>query len=99
MAPLVGIRGALLALFSFVFYRLDARGSELVKLAEDAIVASEERCMPPYAWIVAEEGKRRISNATTSRTWTFGRSFKLMFWVMGIAGFIATVCSLYRWTT
>jgi hypothetical protein len=98
MAPVVAILGALLALFSFVFYRLDRRGSELVKLAEDAIVASEERCMPSYARIVAEEGKRRISDAAT-RTWTFGRSFKLMFWVMGIAGLVVTVCSLYRWAT
>ena len=98
MAQVVAILGALLALFSFVFYRLDRRGSELVKLAEDAIVASEERCMPSYARIVAEEGKRRISDAAT-RTWTFGRSFKLMFRVMGIAGLVVTVCSLYRWAT
>ena len=99
MAPVVAILGALLALFSFVFYRLDGRGSELVKLAEDALITSENRCMPAYARIVAEEGKSRASSAFTGKTWTFGESFRLIFWVMGIAGLVASVCSLYRLAT
>lgn len=99
MALVAAILGAVLALFSYVFYRLDGRGSELVKLAEDALIASEDRCMPLYARIVAEEDKRRISDASEPKTWTFGRSFRLMFWVMGISGLVATVCSLYRWAT
>lgn len=82
MALVTAILGTLLALFSYVFYRLDERGSELVKMAEDALVASEDKGVPLYAQIVAEEGKRRISNAPKPRTWTFGRSFRLMFWVM-----------------
>jgi hypothetical protein len=99
MALVAAMLGALLALFSYVFYRLDGRGSELVKLAEDALIASEGGCMPLYARIVAAEGKRRISDsdAPRPRTWTFGRSFRLMFWVMGISGLVAALCSLYRW--
>lgn len=99
MAPVVAILGALLALFSFVFYRLDERGSELVKLAEDSLASSEDKCMPLHARIVAEAGRRRVSDITTAKTWTFGESFKLMFRVMGVAGFVATVYSLYRWAT
>ena len=49
MAPVVAILGALLTLFSFVFYRLDRRGSELVKLAEAALILGENTCMPEFA--------------------------------------------------
>jgi hypothetical protein len=96
MALVVAILGALLALFSFVFYRLDGRGSELVKLAEDSLIASENRCMPAYARIIADEGKSR---ASAPNTWTFGESFRLIFRVMGIAGFVASICALYRLAT
>jgi hypothetical protein len=95
MALLVAILGALLTFLSYVFYRLDGRGSELVKLGERSLIACELRCMPLYAQIVVQEEKERKSERP--RTWTFGRSFRLIFWVMGTAGLVATVCSLYRW--
>jgi len=96
MTPVVAILGALLALFSFVFYRLDGRGSELVKLAEAALILGENTCMPEFARIIAEEGKSRAPAASSPKTWTFGRSFRLIFWVMGIAGGVASIFSLYR---
>ncbi len=96
MAPVVAILGALLTLFSVVFYRLDARGSELVKLAEVALVAGENTCMPAFARIVAGEGERRASGPPSPQTWTFGQSFRLIFWVMGIAGAAASLVSIYR---
>jgi hypothetical protein len=98
MAPVVAILGALLALFSFVFYRLDGRGSELVKLAEAALISGENSCMPKFARIVVEDAKGRASPVSSSNTWSFGRSFRLIFWVMGIAGTVASACSLYRLT-
>ena len=76
MAPVVAILGTLLALFSFVFYRLDRRGSELVKLAEAALVAGEARFLPIYARIVTEENRGRVSNAALPKTWTFSHSFQ-----------------------
>jgi len=94
MTPVVAILGALLALLSFVFYQLDKRVSELVKLAEAGLILGENTCMPEFARIVAEEAKRR-SAAVSPETWTFGRSFRLIFWVMGIAGVIASACALY----
>jgi hypothetical protein len=97
MASVVAILGALLTLFSYVFHRLDGRGSELVKMAEESLVAGENQCMPSYARIVAQEGQRRASDI--SSTWTFGQSFRLMFRVMGTAGAIAAVWSIYRWAT
>ena len=98
MAPVVIILGILLTLFSIVFYRLDERGSELVKLAESALIAGENTCMPAFARVVAEENKSRAS-PLSSKTWTFGQSFRLIFWVMGIAGVVASASSLYRWAS
>lgn len=95
MALVVAILAGLLTLFSYVFYRLDGRGSELVKLAEESLVAGEKRCMPSYARIVAQEGERRASDVFSTRT--FGQSFRLMFRVMGSAGAVAAVWSIIRW--
>jgi hypothetical protein len=94
MAPVVVILGALLALFSFVFYRLDERGSELVKLAEAALIAGETACLSEFARIIVDEAKLRTS--PSARSWTFGRSFRLIFWVMGIAGIVSSSYALCR---
>jgi hypothetical protein len=94
MAPVVAILGALLALFSFVFYRLDERGSELVKLAEAALIAGETACLSEFARIIVDETKLRTSPST--RSWTFGRSFRLIFWVMGIAGIVSSSYAVCR---
>lgn len=82
--------GALLAVFAFVFQRLDRRGAQFVKLAEDALVAGEARCMPDYARIFSLEHA-----STLTGTWTFGRSFRLIFAVMAIAGLGAFLFSIY----
>lgn len=97
MAPVVAILGALLALFSLVFYRLDQRAAELVKLAEAALIAGENTCVPGFARIVVEEARHRAAAGSSPKIWTFGQSFRLIFSVMGIAGAMASVFSLYRW--
>lgn len=86
MAPVVAILGALLALFSFAFYKMDRRGSELVKLAETALILGESTYLPDFARIVAVEAKSRLPSVIPPKTWSFGRSFSLIFWVMGVGG-------------
>ena len=97
MAPVVTVLGALLALLSFVFYQLDRRGAELVKLAEAALISGENICMPEFARIVAEESKHHSAAASLPRIWTFGRAFRLIFWVMGMVGAVASTYSLCSW--
>jgi hypothetical protein len=86
--------GALLAIFAFVFRRLDRRGAQFVKLAEDALVAGEACCVPDYARVFSLEHA-----GTPAGTWTFGRSFRLIFAVMAIAGLGACLFSIYRIAT
>ncbi|UZE49083.1 hypothetical protein ONR75_31005 [Rhodopseudomonas sp. P2A-2r] len=96
MAPLTAILGALLALFAFVFQRLDRRGSGLVKLAEEALAAGETRCMPPYARILGLEETR--TSAAGAGAWTFGKSFRIIFWTMGVGGAGASLVAICRIT-
>lgn len=103
MAPAVAMLGALLSVFSLVFHRLDQRGSELVKFGESALVAGEAACMPVFARVLLNESERRNAPADVEGvapdTWTFGRSFRTIFAVMGGIGTIACGFSLWRWAS
>lgn len=102
MTFLVVVLGLLLALLSFVFSRLDQRNSELVKISERALRASEKNYLPGYAQIFEREAKAGPSSAfsedqETQTTWTFGRSFRFLFLMMGIMGLVASFYSIYQW--
>ncbi|MDR6772673.1 hypothetical protein [Azospirillum sp. BE72] len=101
MAPVVAMLGGLLMLFSFLFFKLDQRGSELVKIAENALASGETACMPNFARVILDEAQRGRAgsqgNDTKLVTWTFGRSFRLIFRIMGAVGAVASVISIYRW--
>lgn len=99
---LVVVLGLLLALLSFVFSRLDQRNSDLVKISERALRASERNYLPGYAQIFEREAKVGLSSAfpedqKTQTTWTFGRSFRFLFLMMGIMGLVASFYSIYQW--
>ncbi len=92
MAPVVLSLGLLLALFSFVFYKLDQRGSQLVKLSEQVVIDAELKCMPVYAQVM------RIESGAPNKAevWTFGKSFRLIFSILGLLGIVAVCVSLFR---
>jgi hypothetical protein len=48
-------------------YQLDERGSELVKLAEVAMIAGETACLPEFARIIMDEAKLRTSRHRGAR--------------------------------
>lgn len=93
--PLGAAAGLGAAALSFVFWRLDQRGSQLVKNAEDAMVALESG-LPRAAAVTTAE--RKLPNngpwAGITTPWTFGRSFRLLFAAvafLGIAGATITI--------
>lgn len=93
--PLGAAAGIGAAALSFVFWRLDQRGAQLVKTAEDALAAIEGGLPPATAVITVE---RRLSTNGGWRAlgtpWTFGRSFRLLFSVvslLGVGGAVATI--------
>jgi hypothetical protein len=90
--------GLLLVLLALIFYKLDERTSALIKISERALAATERQCMPPEARLFASE----IESVTTevldpsSAGWTYGRSLRLSFLVVGILGLSLCVLSLLR---
>lgn len=99
---LVGVLGLFLTILSFIFWRLDQRNSDLIKISEEALRKGEEACLPHYARIFVRESIVGTSQALTEdrapqTTWTFRKSFRLIFIVMGLSGIFASGHSIYRW--
>ncbi|SFI77824.1 hypothetical protein SAMN05216304_103478 [Bosea sp. OK403] len=94
MPSAAAVIALILAALSFVFYKLDARASELVKISEKALIDGERLSMPPYAQVVATEAGGRATNlqSDSSATWTFGQCFRFIF---GLVGMTATVGGLF----
>lgn len=92
--PLGAAAGIGAAALSFVFWRLDQRGAQLVKVAEAALAALEADLPIASAVTRAERNlSTNVSWRSLSTPWTFGRSFRLLFGVvslLGIAGAITT---------
>jgi len=78
--------GLLLSLISFVFWKLDARGSHLIKHAERAI-ARLEASLPEAGRLVSSEGVDPAGS--NGGIWTFGRAFRCTFVVVALAGMVA----------
>jgi hypothetical protein len=97
--PLGAAAGVGAAALSFVFWRLDQRGSQLVKTAEDALVALEAGL--PTAAAVTTTERSLATNAgwgALSTPWTFGRSFRLLFGVVSLLGIGGAVATTYLGT-
>ena len=84
--------GALLILLSFVFWKLDQRTAFLIKHAEEVLKACEPTTAPLFS---DEETKTDTAKAQTS-IWTYGRSFRTIFLVIGAAGLAGAILSGLR---
>lgn len=94
--PLGVAAGVSAAGLSFVFWRLDQRGAQLVKCAEDAM-ADLERKLPQSSAVTNAERQLATNGAwtTLSTPWTFGRSFRLLFGVVFLLGLIGSMLTAY----
>jgi hypothetical protein len=93
--------GLLLPLLSFVFWRLDQRNSDLIKISERALRSAEMACLPDYARIFVREETAGTTNAyagdsAVQTSWTFRKSFRFIFVFMGLAGILASGYGAYR---
>ncbi len=92
--------GILLSLLSFVFWKLDQRAAFLVKHSETALKEIEEKLLPAAAHIFRDEPTALeiacLEQRPMRRVWTFGRSLRFAFGVMGFIGIAATLLSGLR---
>jgi len=96
------VLGALLAVISFIFWKLDQRVSFLIKHAETALVVLE-KALPVNCsrlFLLEPSHTNEVAAATSwwTRLWTYGKCFRLIFWVMGLTGFGGAVLSVLKAT-
>jgi hypothetical protein len=99
--PLAGVvLGGFLALVSFVFWKLDQRTALLVKHAESALSELEASYLEEVARLFQREPARTHQflgpGSAWRQQWTFGRSFRLLFFAVGLLGVSASLVSLAR---
>lgn len=93
--------GLLLALVSFIFWKLDQRTSFLVKHGEGAI-AELERLLPNAAarLVLNERGRTQVAISSRNRlssVWTYGLAFRVVFTTMGIVGVGGAFLCLFQY--
>jgi hypothetical protein len=91
--------GLLLILVSFVFWKLDQRVSFLIKHAESALSELEGALPNKQARLFLCEPSKTdavTSGHWWSRHWTYGQSFRMVFFVMALIGIGGSVLSTFR---
>lgn len=88
--------GLLMALVSFIFWKLDQRVSFLMKRAELAMSVLEAD-LPKAAKLFGDEPTVTSCACSSgnpwTRHWTYGRSFRVTFWITGIFGISTALIS------
>lgn len=74
--------GIAMMILAIVAAKLDQRGSELVKRAEEALSEAERLLLPPFGRLFA---RTRGGDLSTGH-WSFTRSFRCLFWLVGLFG-------------
>ncbi len=82
---LVSLLGFFLSLISLLFWKLDQRTSEMIKLAESALRGLEKEAIYPIAAIFSKDLHDSPAKGFTS-IWSYGRCFRLAFLVVGVTG-------------
>lgn len=94
--------GLLLALLSFVFWKIDQRVAFMVKHAESAHEFAERKLLPPEMRIFCGEPGAHATAVRSSqlhqRPWTFGKSLRFTFGAMAVIGIAAAILSTLRVT-
>lgn len=92
------ILGFLIALLSLVFWKLDQRGSMLIKHSEQVLRALEPHVVGDLAAVFVKEDQQGQSTQWSWmpwKSWTFGQCLRRIFLVMGLFGLgSAVLCSL-----
>lgn len=90
-----GVGAMLLAL---VFWKLDQRVAQLTKCAEEILIANEKLAFPEVQQVFARSEKLPINRSKSpfSGTWTYGRSFRILFASVAALGLIGAGINGYR---
>lgn len=82
------ILGFFISFITFIFYKLDGRVSVLIKKSEKALKHLELNYEHASAQIFSSEESHSNFNSGFFSIWTYGRCFRIVFFVLGVAGLI-----------
>jgi hypothetical protein len=91
--------GLFLTIVAFVFYKLDQRTSFFVKHAEGALSKLEADFAVVEARLFTQEVSATAVRSLSSRfhrVWTYGTSFRLVFFVTAVVGLAGAVSSISK---
>lgn len=99
---MVGVSlGTLLAIVSFIFWKLDQRVSFLIKRAEVAIAKFELEFVPnDYCLFEKEPAETETEKSRANkweRQWTYGECFRFVFTLMAFSGVCGALFSAARY--
>ncbi len=94
------ILGFFISFITFIFYKLDGRVSALIKKSENALKHLEINYEHSSARIFSSEEEQSNINSGLLSIWTYGRCFRIVFFVLGmvglILGFTPLLFSIYK---
>ncbi|RZI20983.1 hypothetical protein [Pseudomonas orientalis] len=82
--------GAFLSLISFLFWKLDARISAMIKRAELALCHIEKSGLIQEAAIFSSDDSV-VRNKGFLSIWTYGKCFRISFFTVGFIGIMLTI--------
>jgi len=95
-----GVLGLFLSFVSFIFWKLDQRVSLMIKASEKSIVDIENQLALPIECIFTEDsGSLNKSYFFVRSPWTYGRCFRLSFFVVGMVGIGFACTNLIPYST
>lgn len=88
--------GGLLTLFSFVFWKLDQRTSNLIKFAESILSIAEIDSKAHFRIFVDKNISSISGPIDVLSQWTYGRSFRFTYLIMSTVGVFCSVLSFFK---
>lgn len=87
LSVIAGVLGLFLSFVSFIFWKLDQRVSLMIKSSEKIIIDIEKKLELPVESVFSEDFSE-INNGFLHilSPWTYGRCFRLSFFVVGMIG-------------
>lgn len=87
LSLVAGVLGLFLSFVTFIFWKLDQRVSLMIKASEKSIIDIEKKLALPVESIFTEEaGNLNNSYLYIRSPWTYGRCFRVSFFVVGMIG-------------
>lgn len=94
LISLLGTGITFITFITFIFYKLDNRVSNLIKMSESALRSFEQNLLTPELKIFTNEYNEHTDNRVFLSEWTYGKCFRVTFYVLAHIGFLLMIIPL-----